>query len=388
MAEKLGDSRKSLGRSRSAVSLVRTASSLLGTVPVDAKPKIDLEATNALYRKILFERPSAHRIPLWEKERMRRARSRAMRQSPEASPRPDVLDGAPPPPEKSEEERRIEEERRKLAEQVELDRRKDALLASVVAETTRKDVPRWLVTVFEMYPEAYDDVKVPVRGKKVEETESDKTPSEVESVRSDRVEGMPLRDVGGGSEANEERESDALTPQEVIAFLESMQRRPKQAAVFKKHLRTLAAGLHDEVNLDVAATEHERWRRMRHLQVIDDAKNEVRLKNTQRMAFKKTLAVQMPELIRRAVLAGMAVPEPEEEEEHAEMRTRLFGLLTKPSSGIDLKKEVKRIPAFRQHYTSSVCDIDKRKWGRDAARVHELDQIRLARNIEPGQFLH
>lgn len=302
-----------------------------------------------------------------------------MRQSPEASPR---VDGPEEPVEmtaEEEERRKVEEERKKLAEQVELDRRKDALLASVVAPSTRKDVPKWLTTVFEMYPQAYEDVKLPQKGRQ-EEEQSERTPSSVESVRSDRVEGMPLKDGGSAGDV-EEREPGMLTPHEVVAFLESLPRRPKQAAAFRQQLRALAAQLHDDVHLEVATSEHDRWRRMRHLQVIDDDKNEVRLKNTQRMAFKKTLAVQMPELIRKAVVAGMQVPEPEEEEEHAEMRARLFGLLTKPSSGIDLKKEVKRIPAFRKHYTSSVCDIDQKKWGRDAARQLELEKIRMARDL-------
>lgn len=204
-----------------------------------------------------------------------------------------------------------------------------------------------------------------------------------EEVGSERVEWLSVGDKG-----HEERDPEQLSPSEVVAFLESLQRRPKQAAVFKRELRALAAALHEEINMDVHTSEHERWRRMRHLQVIDDARNEVRLQNTQRMAFKKALAVQMPELIRRAVLAAMQVPEPEEDEEHAEMRSRLFGLLTKPSSGIDLNKEVKRIPAFRPHYTSSVCDIDRRKWGRDQQRQRELQKLRLARNIGPGEFLH
>lgn len=138
---------------------------------------------------------------------------------------------------------------------------------------------------------------------------------------------------------------------QIIHFLESM--RPQQQRVFMQKLKEIGGQVHDEVVADTVASIQARSERIKHLQVLPESKNKLRLANSKRVAFKKELSERMPGILRTAAIHALQVQEPEADEEAAAASQRVHEFMTKPNTGVETNLTVNRVELFATHRQGS-----------------------------------
>lgn len=253
----------------------------------------------------------------------------------------------------------LDPERRAAFEAHAFKQRRDEYVDEVTNQKTRPEVSNWIRRLYELYPKAYGDPAYQDESEEEEEPpmlltstspEIERPESEEEMSESSgdslAVECVSAQGKGGFADVDDKQ---------IAHFLVGMG--PQQKRAFTAKLHELGATVHDEVLAETVATVQAQQKRTRHLQVISESKNELRLANTKRIAFKKELSERMPKILRVAALAALKVHEPEETEAAATAAQTVYEYMTKPTRHLEENpiptSGAHRIEQFLTHHQGS-----------------------------------
>lgn len=252
--------------------------------------------------------------------------------------------------------------------------RREAYIETVSSKKTKTEILTWLRTLYDSYPKAYGDPAF------MDEEDTDEgsspffsggmlanmgvqRPNETQEEEGVVDEHIPGESIYGTSCLVHDRsqigdgDSQAVFEDgQILQFMKEL--RPRQRSVFIKALKRMVTELRDDVQDEAAYLQKEHWDRNKNLQVISDSKNELRLANRKRVAFKKALNAGILDILRSAAREARTVHEPEEDEEQAASAARVHRMITKPNSGVDAAQVVTKIEAFNEHLYSSTLPVN------------------------------